>query len=82
MRKNVGGRDRRARIVLGLVSVAAMMVTIAFGEGLGDPAQGIVAAVLLLLAFAFLGTAGAEKCPINRTLGRNTYDDPVAEERP
>ncbi|SNR44131.1 YgaP-like transmembrane domain [Halorubrum vacuolatum] len=82
MKKNVGGRDRTARIALGLVSVAAMMVTVAFGEPLGDPAQGIVAVVLLLLAFVFLGTAGAEKCPVNRAVGRNTYDNRAIEERP
>ena len=81
MEKNVGGTDRTVRIALGLVVVAAMMVTIAFGESLGDPTQGIVAAVLLLVAFVLLGTAGAEKCPANRTLGRNTYDEPDSERR-
>ncbi|ADD06329.1 DUF2892 family protein [Natrialba magadii ATCC 43099] len=75
MEKNVGGTDRTVRIALGLVVVGAMMVTVAFGEPLGEPTQGIVAVVLLLASFVLLGTAGAEKCPANRTLGRNTYDD-------
>ncbi|MFP8957539.1 DUF2892 domain-containing protein [Natrialbaceae archaeon A-CW3] len=81
MEKNVGGTDRTVRIAVGLVLVAAMMVTVAFGEPLGDPTQGIVAAVLLLGAFVLLGTAGAEKCPANRALGRNTYAEPESERR-
>ncbi|MDG5762134.1 DUF2892 domain-containing protein [Natronococcus sp. A-GB1] len=81
MEKNVGGTDRTIRIAVGLVLVAAMMVTVAFGEPLGDPTQGIVAAVLLFAAFVLLGTAGAEKCPANRALGRNTYDEPESEHR-
>ena len=81
MEKNVGRTDRTARITLGLVVVGAMMVTVALGEPLGDPTQGIVAAILLLVAFVLLGTAGAEKCPANRALGRNTYDEPESERR-
>jgi hypothetical protein len=79
MEKNVGGTDRTVRIAVGLVLVAAMMVTVTFGEPLGDPSQSIVAAVLLLVAFVLLGTAGAEKCPANRALGRNTHDEPESE---
>lgn len=81
MEKNVGGTDRTVRIAVGLVLVAAMMATVAFGEALGDPTQGIVAAVLLLGAFVLLGTAGAETCPANHALGRNTHDDRDPERR-
>lgn len=75
MEKNVGGTDRTIRIAVGLVVVVAMMATLAFGEPLGEPTQGITAAALLLVAFVLLGTAGAEKCPANHTLGRNTYGE-------
>ncbi|WP_171052423.1 helix-turn-helix transcriptional regulator [Haloterrigena sp. H1] len=54
----------------------------AFGDPLGEPTQEIVAAVLLLVAFVLLGTAGAEKCPANRALGRSTYDERRHEDRP
>ena len=82
MKKNVGGWDRTVRIILGLVATAAMMVTVAFGEAFGDRMRVTLVAVgFLLLAFVFLGTAGAEKCLINRFLGRNTYNDHTTEER-
>jgi hypothetical protein len=81
MEKNVGGTDRMIRIAVGLVLVAAMMVTVAFGESLGDPTQGIITAALLLVAFVLLATAGAEKCLANRALGRNTYDELESERR-
>lgn len=74
MRKNVGGADRTARIVLGLMLVGMMMVTVAFGEGLGTTTQGMVAIVLLLVAGVLLATVGAETCPVNAALGRNTRD--------
>lgn len=79
MRKNVGGRDRTVRIVLGLVFVGAMMVTVAFGEGLGTATQGGVAVILLLVAGILLATAGAEKCPVNDVLGRDTSDGQAKE---
>jgi hypothetical protein len=58
-----------------------MMTTIASGEPLGEPIQGIIAAALLLVAFVLLASAGAEKCPANRALGRNTYDERDPEHR-
>lgn len=58
-----------------------MMVTVAFGEQLENPLRGIIAAVLLLVAFVLLATAGAEKCPTNRALDRNTYDERDPESR-
>lgn len=81
MNKNVGGRDRTARIGLGLVAVIAMMVVLFFQEAIGDRVLvTIVATIFLVLAFVFLGTAAAEKCPISHVLGRNTYEDSTGEE--
>jgi hypothetical protein len=74
MEKNIGETDRTIRIAVELVLVVAMMVTITYGEPLGEPTQGIIAAALLLVAFVLLATAGDEKCPANRALGRDTYD--------
>ena len=72
MDKNVGGRDRNARLVIGIVFVVGMMITVAFGDGLGTTVQGALAAMLLLAAGVLLATAGAETCPVNHLLGRNT----------
>lgn len=57
------------------------MVTMTFAEPLGEPTQGIIAAVVLLVAFVLSATAGAEKYPANRTLGRDTYDKRDPESR-
>jgi|GEM_PF-1188072 len=81
MGRNVGRTDRTVRIAVGLALVAAMMVTVAFGEPLGAPTQGIVATVLLLVSFVLLGTAGAERCPANRALRRNTHNRSESEHR-
>jgi hypothetical protein len=81
MEKNIGETDRTIRIAVELVLVVAMMVTITYGEPLGEPTQGIIAAALLLVAFVLLATAGAEKCPANRALGRDTYDKRDPESR-
>lgn len=73
MEKNVGGMDRTLRIILGLVMVVAMMMVIGFGTALETAVQGTVASILLVLAFILLGTAGSQRCYVNRVLGRNTY---------
>ena len=81
MEKNVGSADRTVPVALGLVFVGAMMVTIAFGDPLGDLTQGFVAAVSSLVAFALLGPVGAETCPMNRAPGQNTYSERNSESR-
>ncbi|ELY47027.1 hypothetical protein C494_14071 [Natronorubrum bangense JCM 10635] len=73
--KNVGGADRTVRIAAGLVFVGAMMVTRAVGDRLEKPTQGIVTAVLPLVAFVLLGTARDERYPGNRALGQSTDDE-------
>lgn len=79
--KNVGGADRTVPVALKLVIVGAMIMTIAFGDPFGNPTQGLVAAVLLLVAFILLGTAGDEKSSLNRALGQNTYNERDSESR-
>ncbi len=79
--KNVGGADRTVRIAAGLVFVGAMMVRRVVRDRLEKPTQGIVTAVLPLVAFVLFGTAGAEKYPGNRALGQSTDDERGSESR-
>lgn len=73
MERNVGGMDRTARVVGGFAFALASMATVAFGSGLGPDLQIAVAALLLVVAAVLLATAGAQSCPVNSLLGRDTY---------
>ena len=73
MKRNVGGADRTARVVLGFVFAVVSMATVALGGGLGPDLQLVVAALALVVAAVLLVTAGAETCPVNSLLGRDTY---------
>ena len=73
MRRNVGGADRGARVVVGIALALASMGIVALGGDLGRTVQLVAAAATLLLAAILLATAGAQQCPINRALGRDTY---------
>ena len=73
MERNVGGTDKSARVVLGVALGIVSMAVVAWGDSLGTTNQIVVAAVALLLAAIMLATAGAETCPINSAVGRNTY---------
>ena len=73
MRRNVGGLDRGARVVVGIALALASMGIVVLGGDLGQTLQLVAAAVALLLAAILLATAGSRKCPINSALGRDTY---------
>ena len=73
MERNVGGTDKSARVVLGVALGVVSMAVVAWGDALGTTNQIVVAAIALLLAAIMLATAGAETCPINSAVGRNTY---------
>ena len=75
MKRNVGGVDRTARIVLGFVLAVVSIATVLFGGVLGPDLQLVVGALALLLAAVLLATAGAQSCPINSALGRDTHRD-------
>lgn len=49
-----------------------MMRILATETGMGVTAQFFLASGLLLLSALLFGTVGAETCPINHLLGRNT----------
>jgi hypothetical protein len=74
MDKNVGGYDRLARFVVGPLLIvgggAALggVVTIAAGT-LGLVLAGIAVAIGVVL----VATATTQKCPLNATIGLNTY---------
>jgi hypothetical protein len=70
--KNVGGTERTVRIAVGLVLLAAFIGVGIFAE-METTTKGVVMAVLLILAAIPLASAGAQKCPMNSALGRNTY---------
>lgn len=72
MERNVGGTEKTVRIVLGVALGVVSMVTVLWGDGLVTT-NLIAAGVTLLLAVVLLATAGAETCPINAAVGRNTY---------
>jgi hypothetical protein len=74
MDKNVGGYDRLARFVVGpvllVVGLAAVTGVVTLASGLVGLALAIAA---ILVGAVFLVTAATRKCPLNRTLGLNTY---------
>lgn len=80
MQKNVGGTERTVRIAVGIVLLVAMMATVAFGQGFGDPVQGLVAGILLLASGIVFATVGSNTCPVNSLLGRNTYEPNASQD--
>ena len=73
MERNVGGTDKTARVVIGVALGVVSMALVAGGDVLGTTNQQLLAALALLAAAILLATAGAETCPINAAVGRNTY---------
>jgi len=72
MKKNVGGTERTVRIAVGLVLLAAS-IGVGLFAGMETTTKGIAMAVLLVLSAIPLASAGAQKCPINNALNRDTY---------
>ncbi len=72
MKPNVGGMDRNARIVAGIVLLAfAALAPVAMGWRV---AAVVVAAIALV-------TATARFCPVNAALGINTHEGDQAAKR-
>jgi hypothetical protein len=74
MEKNVGGTERTARTVVGIIFVSASIGVGVFAGGLDTAIQGGAMAVLLLVGAVLLATAGAKKCVLNEAVGRNSYE--------
>lgn len=70
-RKNVGGWDRAARLVLGPI-----LLLVAGAELLGAIAIGTVAFAVSLVAGAVLTATGlTQKCPASQVAGVNTHEE-------
>ncbi len=65
MIRNVGGLDRTARIVLGIVLVLV---------GLFAPLEMTWRIVALVVGIIGLATGGSRYCPLNQALGINTAE--------
>ena len=68
METNVGGMDRTARLIIGVLSLLAggaiLLGYLEFGTTAG--------AVVVLIGFALLISGATRKCPLNGILGINT----------
>lgn len=75
MKKNVGGRDRVFRLVIGGV----LLLTGLYGYTGAIPLasvylpQALTAIVLVIIGLALLLTAATRRCMVNKLLDRNTY---------
>lgn len=70
MNRNVGGLDRTARIVIGVLAVVAGVAAVA-----GYLAAGAaIGAVALVVGAILLVTGTTQKCPINEAAGIDTTE--------
>jgi predicted butyrate kinase (DUF1464 family) len=68
MNRNVGGIDRTARIVIGILAVVAGIAAFAGYLGVG----AVIGAVALIVGAILLVTGTTQKCPINEAAGIDT----------
>lgn len=87
MRKNVGGRDRAARLVVGpaliLGGIAGYAGVLALA--VGPLPQALTSVTVFAIGAILLVTGLVRRCPLNRLLGLDTYrrEDPgEREDRP
>lgn len=75
MRKNVGGTDRIARLVIGPVLALAGIAGYAglLGLAVGPLPQALTSVVVFLVGMILLVTGLVRTCPLNRILGYDTY---------
>lgn len=75
MKKNVGGLDKRVRLVIGPILIVAGIAGYAgfVALAVGPIPQALASVIILLIGVILLVTGIVEKCPINAMLGINTY---------
>ena len=75
MKKNVGGRDRTARLVVGPILILAGIAGYAglLGLAVGPLPQALTSILVFLVGTILLVTGAVQTCPLNRLLGVNTY---------
>ncbi|MEF8812900.1 MAG: DUF2892 domain-containing protein [Halovenus sp.] len=76
MERNVGGLDRKGRLVAGpvLVLIGVAIVAGVLDIGLTGTVGLAVAALILVVGAIFVVTGTTQKCPANEMVGVNTYD--------
>lgn len=74
MDPNVGGTDRIARLVIGvlLLALAGAGYAGAVGLAVGPLPQALTAVVIGLIGLVLLVTGSVQRCPINTVLGIDT----------
>lgn len=70
MKRNVGGIDRTARLVIGTLAILAGITAFAGYLALGT----VIASVALVVGVILLVTGTAQKCPINEAAGIDTTE--------
>ncbi|MFB6138336.1 MAG: YgaP-like transmembrane domain [Halobacteriaceae archaeon] len=70
MNRNVGGIDRTARLVLGVLAVVAGVAAFAGYLSVG----AVVGAVALVAGGILLVTGTTQKCPVNEAAGIDTTE--------
>lgn len=70
MKRNVGGIDRTARIVIGTLAVLAGITAFAGYLALGS----VLGGVALVVGVILLVTGTTQKCPINEAVGIDTTE--------
>ena len=75
MNKNVGGTDRVARLVLGVVLIVAGIAGYAglLPLAVGPLPQALTAVVVFVLGAVLLATGLARRCLLNRLVGLDTH---------
>lgn len=77
MEKNVGGYDRIARLVIGMVllivGIGGLAVARSVPLAVGPVPQTVAAIILLLVGAILIVTGYLQQCPIHRQLGINTF---------
>lgn len=77
MKRNVGGIDRSARLVVGpvLVVVGAALALGLFDLGVVGTAAVVLTDLLLVVGAVFVVTGATQKCPANEIAGLDTYEE-------
>jgi hypothetical protein len=70
MNRNVGGIDRTARIVIGMLAAVAGIAAITGYLAVG----AVIGGVALIVGAILLVTGTTQKCPINEAAGIDTTD--------
>lgn len=70
MERNVGGMDRTARIVIGMLAVGGGIAALAGYLAVG----AVIGAVALVVGAILLVTGTTQRCPINEAAGLDTTE--------